>query len=354
MKKFLILILIFFSVKCYPQKKYSQSVFAIKFHYGSIVIHTPSVKNVAGAKPFGTELEYSKLPMDSVSFKKCNCFPRNGIALSYFNFNSAILGQGTMLSYFIEPSYNINKKIHFNLRGAAGLVYATKPFNEIKYPENKSYTTHINPYLQVGLGLGFTLNTNIKMMIMANFQHFSNGAYKEPNRGVNWATGSIGLLYYSKTTHLPYYTHVAANKIINKKVYFDAGIFLVPKQGFNSKIMAQSNLITGLFIQSTKQYGRISALTGGLEYYYNALKTQSYNISRFVAGLHAGHAFIMGRVIFSQQAGYNFYATGLSGPKIYLRYGLLYRVSNHLLTGINLKAHADNADFTDFRVMYRF
>ena len=42
----------------------------------------------------------------------------------------------------------------------------------------------------------------------------------------------------------------------------------VPKQGYNSKLLAQSQFVSGVFIQTTKQYGRISALTGGLEVYY--------------------------------------------------------------------------------------
>ena len=180
-----------------------QMVVGIKLHYGTIFIHTPSVKNVAGARPFGAEIEFSKQPMDITAFNKCNCFARNGISLSYFDLDNYILGKGVMISYFLEPEYKLNKNLQFNVRGAAGLTYVTNPYNFVKNPQNKSYTTHINPYLQVGIGIGYNLNEKIKMLLGASFQHFSNGGYKEPNRGVNWITGSIGLLYYSKNTSLP-------------------------------------------------------------------------------------------------------------------------------------------------------
>lgn len=336
-------------------QKNDQIIIGLKAHYGSIFIHTPSVKNVAGSKPYGAEIEFSRQPTDTLSFNNCNCFPRNGIAISYFDFDTHILGHGAMLSYFLEPSYKINDNLQFNLRGAAGLTYVSNPYNVIKNPENKNYTTHINPYLQAGISLSYNLNKKFRMLLMSNFQHFSNGAFKEPNRGVNWITGSAGLLYFAQNSFLPKYHSVSSKLIINKKLKADAGILFVPMQGYNSKIMAQSKFIGGTFVQATKQYGRVSALTGGIEVYYNKIEKQTGEESRWIAGLHAGHAFLFGRVTFSQQIGYNIYnQTPGTNNKYYLRYGLLYRITNHLLAGINLKAHADNADFTDFRIMYRF
>jgi hypothetical protein len=335
-------------------QKTKQIIVGAKVHYGTVFIHTPSVNNIAGSKPYGAELEFSRQPADTASFNKCNCFPRNGIALTYFNFDNPILGTGTSISYFIEPSYKLNKLMQFNLRGAAGLVYVSKPYDAVKNPENKNYTTHINPYLQVGIGLGYTINYNLRMLFMGNFQHFSNGAFKEPNRGLNWITGSVGMLYNPNSTQLPGYKKVSAKSVIDKKIYFDAGVLFVPKQGYNSKIMGQSKFIAGNFVQATKQYGRISAVTGGAEVYYNKVALQTGDESRWVAGIHAGHSFILGRVSFSQQIGYHLYNSNDAASKIYLRYGLLYQISTHINAGINLKSHADNADFTDFRIMYRF
>lgn len=351
-----IVCLILFSTNLFAQKDTTndkQIVVGIKLHYGTIFIHTPSVKNLAGSRPYGAELEYSKLPMDIAAFNKCNCFARNGIAFSYFNFDNRILGHAIMLSYFIEPAYRLSKNLQLNLRGAAGLTYVSNPYNAVKNPENKSYTTHINPYLQAGIGLGYNLNKNIKIIAMSNFQHFSNGAFREPNRGVNWITGSLGVLYYSNNTFLPKYPHI--KRSINKKqLNFDAGILFVPEQGYNSKIMAQSKFIFGAYTQATKQYGRVSAITGGVEVYYNKLKKETSDESRWFAGIHAGHAFILGKITFSQQIGIHVYRKTAEVDKFYLRYGLLYSITNHLLAGISLKSHADNADFTDFRIMYRF
>jgi len=329
-------------------------IIGAKVHYGQVYIHTPVVKNVAGSKPYGVEIEFSRQPIDTASFNKCNCFPRNGIALTYFNFDNSILGTGTAISYFIEPSYKLSNSLRFNIRGAAGLIYVSKPYDVVKNPENKNYTTHINPYLQVGLGLGYNINDKLRMLLMGNFQHFSNGAFREPNRGLNWITGAVGFLYHPESTRLPDYKKVSAKSLIDKKIYVDAGVLFVPTQGYNSKIMGKSRVIAGTFLQATKQYGRISAVTGGMEAYYNKLTLQTGDESRSVAGIHAGHSFILGKLNFSQQIGYHLYNGDNKASKVYLRYGLLYPISRHIVAGINLKSHADNADFTDFRIMYRF
>lgn len=335
-------------------QKQKPIIVAAKVHYGQVFIHTPVVKNVTGSNPYGTELEFSRQPIDSLSVNKCNCYPRNGVALSYFNFDTNILGYGVMLSYFIEPSYKLTNNLQFNLRGAAGLTYVSNPFDEIKNPENKNYTTHLNPYLQVGIGLGYNINKNLRTLIMTNFQHFSNGAFKLPNRGLNWITGSVGLLYNPQTTKLPDYPRLPARLFINKKLNIDAGLLYVPQQGYNSRIMGQSKMILGTFVQANKQYGRLSAVTGGMEYYYNKIEKQTGDESEQVAGIHGGHAFIFNRISFSQQIGYHIYHTNNNVNKVYLRYGLLYHITEHVIAGINLKSQADNAYFTDFRIMYRF
>ncbi len=353
-------LLFLFSLPCFAQLDTNvisnEKVVALKLHYGTIYIHTQSVKNVAGARPYGVELELAKLDIDTAAYNKCNCYPRYGIALSYVDFDKAILGHGEMISYFLEPAYRISNKFKFNLRGAAGLIYASNPFNKIKNPVNKSYTTHINPYLQFGVGLSYNVTSHLSMAIIGSFQHFSNGGFKQPNRGVNWITGSVGFLYYSQNNNLPKYKSSSYKNWHNKKTDFDAGFMYVPKQGYNSKIMGQRKFLAGAFGQATKQYGRISALTGGVEIYYDKIEAATINTNKrsaLQAGIHAGHTFLFNRVSFSQQIGVQIIKENSDAGNFYFRYGLSYRFTRHLIAGINLKTHYDNADFSDLRIIYR-
>ena len=333
------------------------NVYALKAHYGTIVIHTPSVKNISGSRPSGVEIENSRVDIDSVSFNKCNCFPRYGIAISYFDLDNRIIGNGAALSYFIEPIYRISKSLKFNIRAAAGLIYASNPFDSIKNSDNKSYTTHLNPYLQVGVGFTHNLNDHFSLQLMTNFQHFSNGGIKEPNRGVNWLTGSAGILYYPMGCALPKIRRTPFTGWRSTRTFLEAGVLVVPKQGYNSKIMATRKFLVGAFGQATKQYGKVSAVTAGAEIYYDKIQSVSNTTIKrkaLQAGIHAGHVFLFNRVSFSQQLGLQIIKDTPDAEDLYFRYGLSYKVSQHIILGINLKAHYDNAEFADVRLSYRF
>jgi hypothetical protein len=91
---------------------------------------------------------------DQATWDLCNCFPRRGLLLSYYDYNTPILGKGLHAAYFLEPLYKLNNKYIFSFRGAAGLSYLTHPYDPQENPENNSYSTTVNGYLLIGAGSG--------------------------------------------------------------------------------------------------------------------------------------------------------------------------------------------------------
>lgn len=335
-------------------KSQTITVLGAKYHYGNVYLHTPNVRNIKGAKPRGIELEYSKIPIDSVSINKCNCFPRNGIALNLYNFDKPFLGNGYMIAYFLEAEYPINNSISFVIRPAAGISFESNPYNSSNNKENKSYVSYFNHYLQLGAGLNIKLGKNLAISLRENFQHFSNGGFKEPNRGLNWITFSTGILYYHSSNNLQKFRKTQLNIWRRKPVSFVVGSFLVPSQGYNSSIKGRRLDIEGIFGSVQKQYGRISSITGGIEMYKDHFIIAGKNSNYFVSGIHAGHIFNMGNIGFSQQVGIHLFDQLPDSKIIYLRFGLTYIVKNQYLVGINLKTHSDNAEFTDLRLGFEF
>lgn len=133
----------------------------------------------------------------------------------------------------------------------------------------------------------------------------------------------------------------------------------VAQQGYNSKTKAQRVFLAGVFTQITRQISGTNALTGGAEIYYDRLiedplTAKNFAASRLFAGVHAGHAFLLGRITLDQQVGVYVFNQTSYFKKMYFRFGLNYRFTKHWCVGANLKSHTDNADFADGRVMYRF
>jgi hypothetical protein len=248
-----------------------QKVVGFKVHYGSVLVHSVAVQNISGSMPFGFEVEYSKQKINDSTWNLCDCYPRTGIAASYFNFNNKILGSGISMSYFLEPHYRLTNKSQLLLRGALGAIYASRPYEVNKNPDNHNYPSSFNPYLQIGAGLGYQLNHHTTLLAMGSLQHFSNGGFKQPNRGLNWMTASLGILYYPGNSLLPKFERRINRFWKGKRPELDIGFMYVPRQDYNSQTKAQRKYLFGGFAQLTKQVGRTNALTLGGEIYYSKL-----------------------------------------------------------------------------------
>ena len=311
---------------------------------------------VQAATAMKTKTEAVQLQYTNGYITKNMAYVKTGWALSYFNYNLPLLGYGAIASRFIEPQYRIFKKLQFGVRASAGIAYLSNPNDADKNPENNNYALHINPYLHLGTSLNLQVSKHISAGLQSNFHHISNGNLQQPNKGINWITAALSLNYYPGNNTLPKYKRVHQNFWKKNKAVIQAGIFYTPRQGYFAKWMAQRKYAAGVFTQITKQIGGLSALTAGTEIYYNNFKQDANTAplkSGIVAGIHGGHVFLLGKVHFSQQAGFNIYNKIYFLPNFYHRWGLDYSINKKYTIGASLKANSDNADFFDFRMSLR-
>ena len=335
-----------------------RKAFGLSIQKGAVFIHKPSVASAKDAYPRTVALEFSTHSVDYASFSICRTYFRRGFSFLFTDYNTPILGYGFITSYFLEPAYRIGKRFQFQFRGDAGLGYFTAPYDEVKNNTNQSYSTRFTPYLHVGSGFGVRISNKITAEVNGNFNHISNGHFKQPNAGLNWIMLSASVLYYPENNLLPKYKYVHTKRT-NTKPSFDVGTMFVPRQGYHERWHTRRNYMVGLFTQISQPVSRINAITLGAEVSYNRFvdgPNAPKNNSRpaLTAGIHIGHEFLMGKIIFSQQIGKYFtkYPSFVSG--IYHRWGLRYQLNKHWFAGFNMKAHKEAADLIDLRLQYRF
>ena len=372
LKKLLFVFFIVGSIHVAAQKKglpdsLRQVVFAARYHSGFMFAHSVFVQNVKGAHPNGFELEYSHVRTDAATRFKYNSYPRTGYSFTYVDYNREFLGSSYALSYFLEPNYRLGNNLKLFLRASGGLAYLTNPHDSSKNPVNQSYSTHINSFLQLGLGLSYPISNHFAVYGMANFFHYSNGGFKEPNGGVNYINASIGLQYYKYSTRFPVYNHEKDTSWKHQPPHVDVSLFYSPKSGYKKDSSQTRKHLIGTSVSLVKQVSSIDAITAGAEIYYDDglrsiketfVKDTSSNI---LAGILIGHQFLLNRFVFSQELGfYIFKQTDAYNEKyrdlyhtIYHRWGLTYNIKKRWYVGINLLAHKQVADFIDGRVIYR-
>ena len=325
--------------------------------HGFIFAHSTAVQNTKGANPTGIELILGWQRNDTETWDLCNCFPKKGLVLAYYDYDVKILGKSFNAAYFLEPFYKVSNKSFFSFKGLAGLAYLTNPFDSVKNPTNQSYSSAVGIYLLVGLGMSFLVNENWWVNGNINYQHISNGGLRQPNKGINWPTAGISLIYQKNPR--PYYKASRSKEKFWKdySVRWDLGVFGIAKRGTTEEGYSRRMPLIGGGLQAGKQVGRINMLTLGAEIYDDKslrmqIKRDSIRASAVRSGLMIGHEFLLGKFIFSQRLGIYVFNQTPYYDRVYHRWGIHYFISKNLGMGFQLKAHRHVADFVDFRFTY--
>ncbi len=326
-------------------------------HHGFIFAHSPLVENTSAAHPTGIEFNLGWQRNDSKSWNLCNCYPRTGLMIAYYDYDTKILGKGVSASYFLEPNYRLGKNNFFYLKGVAGLSYLTNPFDSIKNPTNQSYSAAISGYLLVGMGFWFRLVDNWWLSGSVNYQHVSNAGLRLPNKGINWPTAGIGVKYQKDSR--PYYTGNRSKEKFwkGKPPRWDVAVFGIAKKGEDEYGRKKRLPLLGVSFQGAKQVGRINMLTLSTEIFHdesleNQLKRDSIDASAVKAGIALGHEFLLGKFIFSQRIGVYVFDQTPYYDQIFHRWGIHYMMNKNWGVGINLMAHKQVADFIDLRMSF--
>ena len=359
-------------------------VMGLEGQYGFVWVHTAKVESVRGSHPTSLVFSLTKQNTSEETYQKWHFFARQGVQFSYTDFKKDILGKAYILAYKLQPIVPLSESMNLTFTGNIGAAYLTHPYNANTNPGNQSYSDHLNAYLRLAVGLEYNIGNRLGVNLSADYNHISNGGFKQPNRGINYPTASLGLIYHTQNNSLPQYDYEKDESWReDNNVKFDFSIFASPKDGYaavskdqiynSDSWKQQRKLLIGGNIQASKRVSGINALNAGVEVYHDGALASIKNnrgvpSSNMFAGLLVGNEFIINRFLFSQQLGWYVYKktsyldttyynqSGRTSPyktPFYQRYGLQYRVLDNWYLGVNLLAHGKTADFFDARITYR-
>ena len=327
-----------------------------RLSHGFIIIHNEDVEAVRNSYPWGFEVDLGWQSNSEEAWNRCNCHTRMGASLGAWDFdNQDILGQGYVAQFFLEPEFGAQRDLSFSVRAGFGLSYKTKPFHPETNPENLSYSTAVAFPLQLGTALRWQFSERWQAHILARYNHISNGGFRQPNKGINWPTVSVGVTWYARKPDL---------RAFARSDWRTDGDGLLPMslsvfggyQELNNGIVLGVGGVEWLY---RRQVGRLSALTGGTEWIYHGrypyqARQEGESTHGFMGGVAVGHAFLLGNFIFGQQMGVYLLRPQGERHDLYQRYSLMYMINDEWGAGISLKAHAHVADFIDFRTAFYF
>lgn len=326
-----------------------------------IFAHDEQVDNYKGSGGTAITFNINRLRSDPSAVGYAGLRYNSGFGFQFVAFDSASLGNALNLSYFMEPLLLDKEFFQWRMKFAGGFNFASNPYDKVSNNTNKAYSLPINGYLGLGTSLYFKISPRSWLFANATYSHFSNGNTKNPNLGLNYPHVGIGLDYKIKQNQKP-----MGNTLFYKERWrYDIGFF-----GTNKSFPFYPDerfWAYGAMIQTSYRSGNLHAWTLGAELFKdNSIQIAidsndeitDKNLSTNLGGVLIGHEFLFNRCIFSQQLGYYIFndlpeESNYVGT-FYHRWGFNYKLSRHIMLGLNLNANLQKAYLIDLRLVFSF
>lgn len=325
-------------------------------NYGAIWAHNKPVYHLAQSHPvqiFG-EIHFRKLErLWCKNYRAASA----GVNITYIDYRSNVLGKSIAAITFLEPWLRKNT----SFRIGTGIVYNTNPFDLQSNSTNimlgsrfamvmhcqisrtfcyrSSFSRAKYPFLRLGIGL----------------THFSNGAFSQPNSGINNLFISAGYCF-GEQGHEYAYKHPPTFPTDSLSFAIASSFSLVEKLPVGGPKYAVYQ------IQGRVRYriGKLSRLQTGLDWMKNQsvaaeIKEQpQLGTQAAVLGIPFGHELLISQKLsMITEMGVYLYKKHKVHPGMYQRYGLRYQLWPGAFTGINLKTHLGKAECLELNLGYQ-
>lgn len=336
-------------------------IVGLKTHTGFIIPHAEEVRGISNSRPWGIQADFSRHYNTQQIWDQCSCYPRIGVSLAYFNFdNPEILGSSYNASLYIEPYIRHRGRLNASFRLSGGVSILDNIYHPEQNPLNFFYSTPVSFLLQASMSVHYRLTEKWSLNASGHYNHISNGGIRLPNKGINFPTAGLGVDYAFGPVNLPERnSRKSVNELHPQRWKIGISPFVARRR---ITVEEPPFYVFGLNATGTYIATRMSGLSIGAEWVYDSSvrtkrdRDQPENRENYAPmhmALLAGHDLIMGRFTFSQHLGIHLQKPEQDHERLFQRWGLSYRLSEKLTTGLNLKAYRNVAIFLDARATFR-
>lgn len=334
--------------------------FQLKSKNGFLAAHRGTMSHLPKERVSAIEFSFSKRLNGSGNWHEAYKNPIVGATLYASNLgNKEILGHGFGVYGFIEFPMSRNKKLFLTGHLGAGLGGVTKIFDQETNPKNVAMSSHLNALLSLGINGRWNINPKHGLVLGVDMTHFSNGASKVPNLGLNILNLSLGYAYTFK-----YQQQVSVEPIQIEKTpffrnwkYTAIGIIsskeIFPTTGKNYPVYAFSNVLYKRFRPKVGMEVALDLIyKKALFGYRDYIPKTEWTI--FQVGAYVGYYLPLNRFGFVLGMGRYLKDRYDADDEFYHRVGMRYRFDNGLLLNLVLKSHWAKADYVEWGVGYTF
>lgn len=298
-----------------------------------------------------------------------------GLYKAFFTNDPDELGNPAAAYMFIDLPLKRWKKWSLDYEMGFGLAFN---WNRHDLLENGYYYpigSYSTVFIDGGFNATFMLGKNFDLSAALTYTHFSNGAVRLPNLGINMLGARVELRYIFKerpefkVKEIPTYEkewewiallapsmREVAFAYIDENgdtlaTAFDYGI-LSFSTTFNRQISHKIKFGGGFDISYNAAYGADIVMVNGVPE-----KSPFEFGDKVLVGVYPSFELVLGRLSMIAQPGFYIYQKDVEGyetPTTYQRIGVKYHFFNNLVVGINIRAfNFSKADFIEWNIGYR-
>lgn len=336
--------------------------YGVQGHYGFIIPHSASIREVSHTSPVGIELSCNTLHTSLEKYRVFNAYWISGMEARYINFqNRDIVGGVFDVTLFAEPVVSFGRNYLFTIRGGGGISYHSKIYDPVLNSKNMFFSSKLNFPLFIDARFKYRIGEKTFFTTSACYNHISNGGIKQPNKGMNFPTLALGIEYYRN--QFP-----SLNGDFKSDFGFDKPDAYMVVQGLTSvKVLGSVDalglpekpaFIYGFHTRFVKPLSFYYALHGGAEliidgYIKETISRENLGTDYKRLAITAGQDFMLGKMVVTQLLGYYVYSPYKARNAVYQKYELAYKVLDKMMIGVYMKAHLQVAELMGVNVSWK-
>lgn len=342
-----------FCLSAMAQETPSKWEFGATGYGGFLMAHHPEIQYIVEGHIKGFELQVGQRTDGRKDWHHNFNFPSFGLTLGAANLGSSYLGNAYSARWFIDLP--LNKSRWLGLKMDLGAGYIEKPFSTFENIHNSAIGSHMNVTLALGLYGRIKLGESFDLKPGIGIQHYSNGALKMPNSGINVAVAQVSLVYHQSRA-LP--ERIVKELEPSKIAYFVGSSFGLKEI---NPIGGKKYEVLNIYGQGIKRISPKSSLGAELGMNYNASLEDRMNEIEKGTGETADNYRIMISAIHQlhfDPFGLRFQVGTYIAPKftedgpVFFKYHVYYDFKDWQIF-VGLKSHFAKADNGEIGINYR-
>ncbi|MDA3906244.1 MAG: acyloxyacyl hydrolase [Bacteroidales bacterium] len=320
-------------------------------------------------------IKISKQTTGKSQWEQLYNYPNWGIGVSAYDFyNPEEIGTPIAFYGFFNAPFKRWNKLTFNYEFGFGATFNWKSFDPVSNKYNIAIGAGQSFLIDVGLNLQYNLTKHLGIETGFSLTHFSNGALKKPNKGINTIAPKISLKY--NFDERPAFTkqEIPIYKKENewlisvfggvKNVIFDSvNIGIIEKyEGVNFPVFGVSTTFN-------RQIGYKSKIGIGMSFSYNGTVNAQVAVDdneleavegpfgdKLQVSIYPSYELVIDKFSLILQPAFYIYRKTLKNqsPVFHQRIGVKYHFSNNFFAGITLRDYKFHvSDFIEWNVGYR-